>query len=345
MAVTRAQKFRLGVFVALGLFALAAGMLILAGMKLGETRDTYTVRFTQANVSLSGLEVGSPVKYSGLRIGRVEGVGVAKDDVGVILVTLSLDGGTPVAEDSKANLGSMGITGLKYIELTRGSKESALRKPGDVIPEGASLIDDLTDQAGEIARKVQVTLDNVNALTGPDMKDRVSRLLDRSERTLAEVEGLLVENRDSFKLLSARLAETANEVSAIANGLNGTVARANGLLDAIQPRVARTLDHAAALMGEFRKSRVKVDRALDGASVVLEGVGKVMGSDGAGGMAATVQAILERVQLMVTQSRENLVEGLAYLRDTAENMAVFSEKIREDPSLLLLGGSDGDEGF
>jgi phospholipid/cholesterol/gamma-HCH transport system substrate-binding protein len=210
-------------------------MLILAGMKLGESRDTYTVRFSQANVSLSGLEVGSPVKYSGLRIGRVEAVGVAKDDVGVILVTLSIDGGTPVAEDSKANLGSMGITGLKYIELTRGSKEAKLRKPGAVIPEGASLIDDLTDQAGEIARKVQVTLDNVNALTGPDMKDRVSRLLDRSERTLAEVEGLLVENRDSFKLLSARLAVTADEVSNIASGLNGTVERANGLLDTIQP--------------------------------------------------------------------------------------------------------------
>jgi ABC-type transporter Mla subunit MlaD len=98
-------------------------------------------------------------------------------------------------------------------------------------------------------------------------------------------------------------------------------------------------------MDEFRKSRVKVDRALDGASVVLEGVAKVMGSDGAGGMVATVQTILERVQLTVAQGRENLVESLAYLRATAENMAVFSEKIREDPSLLLLGGGDGDEEF
>jgi phospholipid/cholesterol/gamma-HCH transport system substrate-binding protein len=345
MAVTRAQKLRMGVFVALGLFAFASGMLILAGMKLGETRDTYTVRFTEGNVSLSGLEVGSPVKYSGLRIGRVDAVRVATNDVGVIEVVLSLDGGTPVAEDSKANLGSMGITGLKYIELTRGSKEARLRKPGDVIPEGASLIDDLTDQAGEIARKVQTTLDNVNALTGPDMKDRVARLLDRSERTLAEVEGLLVENRDSFKLLSTRLAETANEVTAIASGLNGTVARANRILDSVEPRVVRTLDHAAGLMGEFRTSRVKVDRTLDAASVALERVGVAIGSEGAGGLVKSAQIILDRAHLLMNQGRENLVEGLALLRETAENMAVFSEKIREDPSLLLLGGGGGDEEF
>lgn len=345
MAVTRAQKVRMGLFVALGVFAFAAGMLILAGMKLGETRDLYTVHFSQQNVSLSGLEVGSPVKYSGLRVGRVDAVGLLKENVGVIEVVLSLDGDTPVAEDSKANLGSMGITGLKYIELTRGSQEARLRKPGEIIPEGVSLIDDLTDQAGEIARKVQVTIDNINELTGPDMKARVAKLLDSSERALVQVEGLLEENRDSFKLLSARLAVTADEVSQIASGLNETVSRANQLIANAEPRITRTLDNTAKLMNEFRGSREKIDRALDATSDVLEKVGRAMGSEGAGGLVTSVQSILDRTMLMITQSRENVVEGLSYLRDTAENMSAFSQKIREDPSLLLLGGGGGDDDF
>ncbi|MCA9547817.1 MAG: MCE family protein, partial [Myxococcales bacterium] len=208
MATTKAQKVRLGLFVLLGLAVFFGGLAILAGLKLGEKRELYTVRFTQTNVSLSGLEVGSPVKYSGLRVGRVDRVGVASDDVGVIEVALSLDEGTPVAEDSKANLGSMGITGLKYIELTRGSKGARIRESGEVIPEGTSLIDDLSGQAGDIARKVQTTLDNVNALTGPETRSQIRSILDKTDRTLGQLEGLIEENRESIRTLSQKLAAT-----------------------------------------------------------------------------------------------------------------------------------------
>ncbi len=76
MAVTRAQKVRLGAFLAIGITAVVGGLVVLAGAKLGEKRDAYTVRYDQAEVSLSGLEVGSPVRYSGIKVGRVDAIGI-----------------------------------------------------------------------------------------------------------------------------------------------------------------------------------------------------------------------------------------------------------------------------
>ena len=86
------------------------GLIVLAGARLGKRETSITCDILK-EVSLNGLDVGSPVKYSGIRIGRVDRISIDPEDVSVIVVELSLDEG--IVQSSKANLGSMGITGLK----------------------------------------------------------------------------------------------------------------------------------------------------------------------------------------------------------------------------------------
>src|SRR5262249_13200599 len=157
------------------------------------------VRYQEAAVSLSGLEVGAPVKYSGIRVGRVDAVRIDPMDVSVIVVEISLDHGTPVAEDEKADLGTQGITGLKYAELTRGSAKPRVREPGEEIPAGQSAFDTLTSQAGDVARKLEIVLDRLANLAGEDMKTRVAGVLDRSNKLLETINSVLEENRASLK--------------------------------------------------------------------------------------------------------------------------------------------------
>jgi phospholipid/cholesterol/gamma-HCH transport system substrate-binding protein len=299
--VTRAQKLRLGVFVGAGLTVLVGGLVVLAGLKLGEKRDRYTVRYQEAAVSLSGLEVGAPVKYSGIRVGRVDAVRIDPRDVSVIVVELSLDHGTPVAEDEKADLGSQGITGLKYVELTRGSARARVRAPGEDIPPGQSAFDALTTQAGDIARKVDVVLDRVANLTGEDMKQRVAKVLDRSAELLATVNGLLDDNRAALKTVATRLAAAAAEVDALATQLAGTARRANTLLD-------------------------ETTGLVKGAQATPEKVNALL--EQAGGLVGALHTV-------VAQSRRDLLETIGFLHDTAENVNALSEKLKDDPTLLL----------
>ncbi len=331
MAVTKAQKFRLGVFVTTAAILLFGGIILLAGMKFIEQRDYYTIRIQDANTSLSGLDLGSAVKYSGLKIGRVEAVHVDPNDVSVIVVTISLDHGTPVAENSTANLGSMGITGLKFIELTRGSKDARVRKPGEDIPAGQSLIDDLTSQAGDIADKVNDVLAQVRDLTNPEMQKKISTALDHVNNILSGVNGIIEENRGTIQQIVQELNSSANQASLLLTQTNGTFERVNKLLD----KVSRILEHADGSID-------LIEPTLKEVKGLIKDTRTLLGPDGAQKVVQSVDLTLNRASNLIQQTRDNLVETIRSARDVAENLAIFSEKVKDDPSLLIMGESDGD---
>jgi len=70
--MSRPMKVRLGIFVGTGLALLVGAFVLLAGRAMLERRDYYSIRYSEKGASFSGLEVGSDVKYSGIKIGRVE---------------------------------------------------------------------------------------------------------------------------------------------------------------------------------------------------------------------------------------------------------------------------------
>ncbi|MDY0061850.1 MAG: MlaD family protein, partial [Myxococcota bacterium] len=310
MAVTRAQRVRLGIFLAVGGGLTLAALILLAGAKLGERRDEYRVRFSDPAVSLSGLDVGSPVKYSGIRVGRVESIRVDPQDVSVIEVLLSLDGGTPVAEDSVASPGSLGITGLKYIELSRGGAKARVRRPGEVIPAGASLIDELADQASSIARKVDLLADRLNTFTTPDMRERVATLLDRANRLLETAEATVAENRTGLSELTVRLGETATQLQTLSASLQRTAANVDGLVASSRPQVERLVGDSAALVGELRQTRGQLDGALADGRAALQEARQVVGPAGLGQTLASLDRLSTRGYLLLLQSQEQLAEAL-----------------------------------
>lgn len=317
MATSRAQRVRLGIFVGVGLLVLVGGLIVLAGMRMGEVRDSYTIRYADGAVSLSGLEAGSPVKYSGIRVGRVDGIRIDPEDLGVVLVEISLTGGTPVAADSKANLGSQGITGLKYIELTRGTRAAGIRPVGSGIPPGASALDSLSSQAGDIADKVSTTLDRINALVDPAMKQRVATLLDDADALLKTTEATIAENRESLKTVSTNLATASAR-------FDGVGQRLESLLDDAQPHVRRVLRDAS-----------KMARNVEGSSGEFKGL--ITDSRKA---LNSADRLMQTGTLTLQRSRDDLIDGIRDLREVAENLKDFSRRIREDPSLLLIREDD-----
>lgn len=320
--VTRAQRVRLGIFLATGLSVLIGGLVVLAGLKLGESRDDYVVRFRDSGVSLSGLDVGSPVKYSGIRVGRVEAVRIDPEDVSVILVELSLDDGTPVAEDSRADLGAQGITGLKYVELSRGSRGARIREPGEEIPAGMSLFDSLAQKADQIAAKADAVLDRVANLTGPDMKDRLAKLMDNTNEFLVNVNGVLADNRDALKLLAERVTGTAEQVQQLSAELARTARQANGLLG-----------EATVLVRNAKGTPEQLNGFLAEGTAVLAQSRVLLGPEG-------LQRTLARVNAILAQTQHQVIETVSLFREAAENANAFTEKVRDDPSLLLLGGNE-----
>ncbi|MBU0551583.1 MCE family protein [Myxococcota bacterium] len=333
MAVTRAQKARLGIFLSAAAALFIGGIIALAGVKLGETRDAYFIRFTQEHVTLSGLDVGSPVKYSGISVGRVANIKVDPKDVSVILVEISLDGGTPIAEDTKANLGSLGITGLKYLELTRGTPGARVRQPGEAIPAGASLMDDLTQQAGQITQQISAVLTDLKVWTGPQTHQRVDGVLQRADKLLQTAEQTLSINQAEIQSVLKRSDQLLASGDALIKEVTVATQQINRMIKRADPRVLAILDQSKGALGRINATLAEV-----------EALAKAL--QGAGGLSDSLKAangVLRQVDRLLRQSREDAVEAINGLKETMDNLTVFSEKIKEDPSLLLLREGEDEE--
>jgi len=137
---SRDQKVRLGVFIMISALLLLTLIGYFTARRLFEKTDEYYVAYQ--DVSVSGLEVGSPVKYLGITVGSIAEIIIDPDDVNRIIVRLSLKEGTPVKTDASADIVAMGITGLKTIEIKGGTNEADFLEQGQYIAQGTSLVDD-----------------------------------------------------------------------------------------------------------------------------------------------------------------------------------------------------------
>jgi phospholipid/cholesterol/gamma-HCH transport system substrate-binding protein len=132
MKNTRSLEIGTGLFVLLGLAALAFLTTQLPGtsLKLGSGPATYTVTAKFDNIG--DLKAGSPVTMAGVTIGRVESIRFDPKDFKAA-VTLSIEKQySQIPEDSDASIQTAGLLGGKYIGIGPGGSETFLRDGGQI---------------------------------------------------------------------------------------------------------------------------------------------------------------------------------------------------------------------
>ncbi len=325
--ITRSQKVRLGVFVLVALLMLLGLLAAVLGSTVFADRDRYQIRY---DISVSGLEVGAPVKYNGVRVGRVDRIWIDPDRISQTVVAISLQKDTPIKENSSAVLNVQGITGLRFIELVGGTSSARTLPPDSTIQAGTSVVDKLTGQAEALSLKAEQLINQMLALTGDenralvgDVLERAGSLMNTLDTTVTANAGKLSEVLDNLNKASFKLTAALDEIRLAARDTRDAVSsirrKAEGVLDA--KRVAGVLDDARAAVGDVRarlgKDELgKFTRALNR-------------------LTAKTESLVERIDLVVARGRQDLSATLRYLAETTENLRDFSRLIREDPSRLL----------
>lgn len=327
--ITAAQKVRLGAFLAVSIALLVGTLAVLLGVEVASPRDVYTIRYT---VSLSGLEPGAPVKFNGVRVGRVDSIRIDREDVGAVLVTVSLDRGTPVKKDTRAVVNLTGITGLKYIELTGGTKESGFLAPGDRIEAGESLVDRLTGKAEDIAIKAEAVLGQVHEFLSDANRARIEHLIEDADDLLVSARTLIEENRANVAEITARMSEAGASLASLLRTVDEEMGRTLRAVRAFAEGVegGASRESIARIVGNVEAVTSRLRQTVEGAD--LAGILRDMKT-----LTGEGSRLLQDVNLTVLRSRENLFASLAYLREALENFSEFARSVREDPSLLLRG--------
>jgi phospholipid/cholesterol/gamma-HCH transport system substrate-binding protein len=295
-----------GGFVLLLGTALIAGVLWLSSEKsYRKAFDTYLVYMEE---SVSGLTPDAPVRYRGVQVGRVRAIALARENVEKVELTLDIERGTPIKQNTVAVLVTQGLTGIAHVELTGGSRDSpALQaRAGEdypVIPAGPSLLVRLEDAMTTLIGSLTRSSDSINAL------------LDDGNRAA------LKETLASLALVSRTLAERSKAIDAgVANAARTmeNTARLTGEMSGLVERIRRS---AAA----FEHMSSEVERDAAGAAAAVEGAGADL-------RRATRETVPETRQLIVE------------LRELTASLRRFSEQLERNPAMLVHGKSGAKAG-
>jgi phospholipid/cholesterol/gamma-HCH transport system substrate-binding protein len=296
--VTKSQKIRLGIFIAISFLALFIVIIILVAPKFLDVRVTYFVGFT--DISVSGLQKGGSVKYHGITVGHVSDIFIDPQDLKRVVIELSLDHGTPIKSDTKAEIALLGITGLKFIELKGGSAESDSLSPGEFIQPGKSMSATLTDRAAVLVEKTEIILDNLTALTAPEKWDQIHAMTSNASETLTEFHDILENNKEALKNTIAYAERITSQLCAITSP------------DTLDSDSAE--DPSAMRESDLVRLIKELNRVLEHTNNVLADV-----------------------EVIFSENRTDLSLSIESLRESAEYLAQFSRMISEDPSVLMRG--------
>ncbi|HNZ33153.1 MAG TPA: MlaD family protein [Candidatus Cloacimonas sp.] len=209
--VSKAAKIRLGVFLTIGAILIIIFAAIVAGSRLVEKKDIYYIEFE--DYSVSGLQVGSSVNYRGIKIGRVEDIKINPKDVTKIIVSISVNRGTPIKEDTEAVLLLSGITGLKSVEIRGGTNEAKLLKPKSYIKPGTTMLEDISERAKSIVDKIDMIAANLNLITGEENRQNISKILEQTSLILKDTHENLATTMQSISRIANNTADLTEELS------------------------------------------------------------------------------------------------------------------------------------
>ena len=301
--------------VFVGLFVIvAAGLLVLAVFTLTGAFASATRIFHSKFQNVAGLEPGATVRYEGgTKVGRVEKIKIDPNDPSWMDMEFSVKNDVPVKTDSRTAILSFSPLGDNHLEIKAGSAGAPRAPDGAVLASDPYIgFNDLTAELNQMAPEARQLLANLNDRVTQlrTTIDRVNDLLNDRNRqnvsaSLAEVRGMLAENRPQIQRALKNISAASEKISPLLDQMQKTLTQANGTIT----KVDGMLDENRA---DIRASVVKLREALD-----------------------HVNGLTGQLQLILDNNEYNIDQLLNNLRIVSENLKSFTNSIKTRPSSLI----------
>ena len=302
------RDVRVGVFVGAAMAVLIAALSVVGGLKLWKSSRVYHIRFEE---SVAGLDKGSPVRLKGVRVGTVDGLRIPPDDISMVEVTISVSRGTPIKMDTEATIASVGITGLRYIELSSGTVDARDLPSGSTITGTESLLSAMTGTAETAVVKAEVLMDNLLAITSEENREVLQQVI----RDVAET---INENKDDVDATVRQFRETAAD-------LRSTMEELQGLMEENRE--------------DIRTSFANLNTITTEAMPFFEHLGDENTIERMDTMFREGSELAQKLNALVGDNQYALDQSLLNLQESIRNLNDFTRSIRARPSLLLHGAA------
>jgi len=292
-------------YVLVGVFVLFLGGVLVAGALWlasgGALHKQYSLYLAIEDESVAGLKLQAPVKYSGVDVGKVRGIRLDSANPQRVYLLLAIEHGTPIKEDTIAVLKTQGLTGIAYVELSGGARDSP------------PLLATAAHEYPVIRTKPSLSARLENVLT------TVLAKLDGTSSNINDI--LSDENRAAFKSALADIATVTRTMAARKDTLDAAIADA-----------ARTFKNASRATEQMEAVVDRIGRGADAVEKMGNDVASTSAS--AGRTVDSVGADLTRFSAETLPEVERL---LGEIRILSASLRRLSEQTERDPRGLLFG--------
>ncbi len=235
-------------FLVLASFSILTLAIILISGKASIFTRNYTLRTFLP--SASGLKKGSLVWVAGIEVGNVRDVRIStyKDPAHAVEVILrvSQEYQSAIRTDSVASLGSIGLLGDKYLDISRGSDKFPMIPPdGEIRSSSEADIRKIIQNSNDLVANLGDLVDKINSITtkidkgegtigkfinDPAMFDRLNQTVQDASDIVAKLKsgegslGKMLNNPEMFDHLNNTLSRVDSVVAKVDNG-EGTLGK------------------------------------------------------------------------------------------------------------------------
>ncbi|MCZ6831026.1 MAG: MlaD family protein [Gammaproteobacteria bacterium] len=187
-------------------------------------------RLVEFEGSVSGLSIGSDVRYLGVPVGRVSSIKLIPERAWRVDVMIGTRQRLPDSAQLVAILEGQGITGLSVIELRdRQPGEGEFEVPAGAIPGLPSVLSQLSNSAGSVTESAATVLARINLLLNQKTITNLQQSVEHIRvltGNLAAASNQLGDLTSSITRVSRELEKTLPDYRAVAQRLNQDVAPA-----------------------------------------------------------------------------------------------------------------------
>lgn len=339
----RANYAKLGLFVIAGTSLFVGALIVLGATALFRRSFPVETYFEQ---SVQGLDVGAPVKFRGVQIGKVADislVGLHYDtDRRYVLVRMDVfeeklppdierqierDLRKEIRQGLRVRLSVQGVTGIAYLEMDYLDPRDNPTLPIDweptsyYVPSAPSTITRLSDSVDRILQNLEQI--NVEELVG-----NLNTSLSAASRVLEQTDTGAIS--DQLEKLLDEIRQTNRRVGNVLN---------DPRLDTILSSGAETMTSARDILRDNRKPLQESLTALRTAGDNLAELSRKLNSasEELPGGVAQLRRALTRIERVIDREEDELAQTLDNLRVFSRNLRHLSEEARDYPSHVFFG--------
>lgn len=227
-----------GVFFVVCIFCISAFLFLMN--EKGNKGGNYKSYYIQTQILPNGIKEGSEVRFIGVNVGFVKKIYFSDLQNATIEIEIFINEGLPIKKDSVAVVESKGITGISYINITKGSNlaKNFNKNEKAIISLKPNFIDKISSNTEMLSKNLNDALQNLSSFLNENNAKKINSILNNLNKTILYIS--TKENMDKINSIINSLDNIVNKFENESLAMNDFFTKASKTLD----RIDKFIDNA-----------------------------------------------------------------------------------------------------